>query len=76
MSTPAFSDVALLTVPEAAQILGVKPATIRQWITRGKLDPITIDGHRYVTERAAITCERDTRRSARGRQRQHMFAAC
>lgn len=33
----------MLTVAQAAQLLGVRPATVRQWISRGQVRR-TIDG--------------------------------
>lgn len=50
--TSARSDT-YLSVPEAAQLLGVTDATIRRWIRQGNLPASTIDG-RYVIARRKL----------------------
>ena len=54
-----MTDVRLLTVAEAAELLRVHPRTIRRWIRAGKLRAQTIPGRGshgigYRIERAAL----------------------
>ncbi|WP_106819186.1 helix-turn-helix domain-containing protein [Janibacter massiliensis] len=58
-------DVALLTTTEAARLACVQPRTVRAWIERGHLEPVVIDGKRFVTEADVLDCERARRRSGR-----------
>ena len=44
-------DTAQLTVTQVAQMVGVNPATVRRWITAGKLPALcTPGGHYRVNE--------------------------
>lgn len=47
MDSETGSTLELLTVPDAARILRVKPATIRAWILKRKIPAIHIGG-RFV----------------------------
>lgn len=66
------SCVALLTVGEAAQAVGVAPATIRSWLTRYP-DRIrtarTVDGRTLIAEADLLDVEHATRTTRRGRPR-------
>lgn len=54
----------LLTIREAAELVGVKPWTIRKWVTRGRLEPFDHGdrhgGARFL-ESAVYAAERCTR---------------
>ena len=64
-------DLGLLTYAEAADRLGVKPATIRKWVGRYDLPTQRIGDQTYVVELPLLKCDRDRRRSlaTRGGQR-------
>ena len=57
----------LLTGPEAAELCGVDPSTIRQWKRRGQLAPAGLDerGRPLYTQLAVALAERATRDRAR-----------
>jgi excisionase family DNA binding protein len=42
----------LITAPRVADMLGVKPETVRQWVKEGKLKPIVLPSgsHRFKLE--------------------------
>lgn len=64
------THIGLLTFDEAAEIAGVRPGTIRQWVARYSLPTVTgVDGRTLISERAVLDCERDRRRETRGRRR-------
>lgn len=64
------SHIGLLTITEAAEVAGVAPATIRQWVRRYSLPTVTgLDGRTLVSERAVLDCEHDRRVETRGRKR-------
>lgn len=44
----------LLTTNEAAKLAGVSPATIRQWVQRGKLEPAGTQGRSLVFDATSI----------------------
>lgn len=50
-------DLALLTVPEAARVAGVKEKTIWNWIDRYGLTRHRIHGRIYLSEREILDCE-------------------
>jgi predicted site-specific integrase-resolvase len=50
-----FSDV--LTIAQAAAVVGRAPATVRDWIRRGYLTPMRIGRRTYVTGRAVREAE-------------------
>ena len=64
---PGPHDGGLLTYLEAAFRVGVRPATVRQWVRRGHLPTVVVDGSVLVPERQLLECERDRRRSGRRR---------
>lgn len=57
----------LLTGPEAANLVGVKTATIRQWRHRGLLEPTGLDdrGHPLYRQLDVARAEKHTRARAR-----------
>ncbi|HEX2315158.1 MAG TPA: helix-turn-helix domain-containing protein [Thermomonospora sp.] len=50
-----------LTVAQAADRVGVGPATIRQWIHRGHLPALRVNRRVYVRELDLLLAERTTR---------------
>lgn len=52
---------AVLTMTQAAELVDRAPATIRDWIRRGKLEPIRIGRRVFVTARSVLEVERDIR---------------
>jgi phage baseplate assembly protein gpV len=60
-------DGALLTYAEAAAVAHVEPGTVRQWVSRGALPVVVLDGRRLVPEAPLLECERARRRSGRRR---------
>jgi hypothetical protein len=63
------SAIALLTIPEAAEVAEVAPSTMRCWITRYGIPTVNLDGLVLVTERDVLECERVRRHAGRGRRR-------
>jgi len=62
------TDLSLLTVQEAAELVGVAPGTIHQWIARyGLTWHPSGGGQRFLSERDVLECDRARRR--RGKQR-------
>lgn len=54
----------LVSGTEAAALVGVKPATLRKWVQRGKLQPFTIEGGRaYYLDLDVYEAERATRKN-------------
>ncbi|REE95155.1 helix-turn-helix domain-containing protein [Thermomonospora umbrina] len=53
-----------LTVPQAADRVGVGPATIRQWIHRGHLTALRVNRRVYIRELDLLKAERATRHRA------------
>lgn len=64
------SHIGLLTIPEAAEVAGVAPGTVRSWASRYGLPTVTsIEGRTLVSERALLDCEHARRAETRGRRR-------
>lgn len=65
------NDISLLTIAEAAHLVGIRERTLRVWIVRYQL-PISRlnDGRVLISERAILDCERSRRRETRGRKAQ------
>lgn len=55
----------LLTAAEAAALLGVRPATLRQWVRRGKLAPARVLTPRLHLYRRADVLRAKERKEAR-----------
>lgn len=65
------SHIGLLTIPEAAELAGVAPSTMRCWIHRYGIPNVkSVQGLVLVSERAVLDCERVRRHAGRGRKRQ------
>ncbi|WP_157253190.1 MerR family transcriptional regulator [Nonomuraea typhae] len=60
-------DEVYLTTASAAELAGVKPATIRKWVEREHLVPVGRDGrgHMLFTQVAVANAEAKTRELAR-----------
>ncbi|WP_019630818.1 helix-turn-helix domain-containing protein [Actinomadura atramentaria] len=54
-----------LSVAQAAALVGVTPATIRQWIHRGHLPALHINRRVFVSELAVLKAEQATRNRTR-----------
>lgn len=62
-------DVGLVTIDEAAEQLGVKPATIRSWRKRYPIRSVKMEGRVLLSLNDLWNVERQTRRQSRGRPR-------
>jgi len=63
-------DIGLLTVDEAADVAGVRPGTIRSWISRHDLPTVrNWSGRVLISELAVLDCEMARRQATRGRRR-------
>jgi excisionase family DNA binding protein len=53
----------LLTVPEAATLLGVSPSSVRRWTDEGRIRALRLPGGARRYERAELERFRDTLRT-------------
>ena len=49
MNNPLFNFQPSLTPTQVAQMLGVKPSTVRAWISRKELSAYKMGSRRYIT---------------------------
>lgn len=49
----------VLTIPQAAELVGKQAATLRDWIRKRQLPVMRVGRRTYCTERAVLDCERD-----------------
>jgi excisionase family DNA binding protein len=64
----------LVTIVEAAELVGVKPWTIRKWVTRGRLTPydqLGKHGGARFLESAVYAAERHARHANPARATRH-----
>ena len=66
---PVLDLIGLLTIGEAAEIVGARPGTVRSWITRHSLPTVQFGGAVLVAERAVLDCDKARRDTPAGRPR-------
>lgn len=52
------ATVGVLTVAQVAEIRGVSPATVRSWVSRGKLEPLHRNGKKLQFSAATVAALR------------------
>lgn len=62
-------DSGLLTVAEAARRVHVAEVTVRDWIRRGLVAAVKVQGRWFVGEQSLMDCDLLCRTSTRGRPR-------